>query len=329
MDLIPNTTDFNIHPCFESSACIMAITPSTIRLFLYMFVGSSVSFLTIGGNLLVITSIIYFKQLHTPTNYLILSLAVADLLVGALVILFNMALTVKSCIYFGDLVCKMRRSCDITLMTTSILNLCCISIDRYYAVCKPLLYRSKMNECVVAIMILLSWSFSALSGFSIMFVGFRDIVCNGRCFIFHIPNSNIVGSMLSFYLPVIVMLSIYLRIFFVAQQQARRILDISRQTTQCVDNVSKMEKKATKTLAIVMGVFLFCWTPFFLSITFNPVINYAVPLSVTETFVWLGWSNSMLNPLVYGFFYSWFRKAFKIIVTGKIFIGNFTNTKLL
>ncbi|XP_028296154.1 trace amine-associated receptor 1-like [Gouania willdenowi] len=267
--------------------------------------GSSVSFLTIGGNLLVITSIIYFKQLHTPTNYLILSLAVADLLVGALVILFNMALTVKSCIYFGDLV------------------------YRYYAVCKPLLYRSKMNECVVAIMILLSWSFSALSGFSIMFVGFRDIVCNGRCFIFHIPNSNIVGSMLSFYLPVIVMLSIYLRIFFVAQQQARRILDISRQTTQCVDNVSKMEKKATKTLAIVMGVFLFCWTPFFLSITFNPVINYAVPLSVTETFVWLGWSNSMLNPLVYGFFYSWFRKAFKIIVTGKIFIGNFTNTKLL
>ncbi|XP_050924456.1 trace amine-associated receptor 1-like [Lates calcarifer] len=296
-----------MHLCYESgnASCIMAITPSTIRTFLYMFIGSTVSVLTISGNLLVITSIIYFKQLHTPTNYLILSLAVADLLVGALVLQFNMALSVKSCLYFGDLV------------------------YRYYAVCQPLTYRTKINGCVVVIMILVSWTVSALSGFSIMFVGLKHSVCEGRCFLFHIPNSNIVGSVVSFYLPVIIMLCIYLRIFLVAQRQARSIHNTNCQSSKSGATVSKTERKATKTLATVLGAFLICWTPFFLSLTFNPMTDYSVPSPLSETLVWLGWSNSMLNPLVYAFFYSWFRAAFRMIISGKIFNGNFKNSKLL
>ncbi|KAF7646368.1 hypothetical protein LDENG_00188730 [Lucifuga dentata] len=298
----------------ESLFCIMRITPTTIRVYLYIFIGSSISFLIICGNLLVIISIIYFKQLHIPTNYLILSLAVADLLVGALVLLFNMALSVKSCLYFGDLVCKLRRSLDISLMTTSILNLCCISVDRYYAVCQPLRYTTKISDHVALFMILVSWSFAALLGFGIVFVGLRHTGCEGRCFIFHIPNSSIIGSVVSFYLPAIIMLSIYLKIFLVAQKQVRSIQNTKSGVSVC------MERKATKTLAVVMGVFLLCWTPFFLSITF--------PSPVTESLVWLGWSNSMLNPFVYAFFYSWFRAAFRMIISGKIFNGNFTDSKL-
>uniref|UniRef100_A0A3Q3BEB8 Trace amine associated receptor 1 n=1 Tax=Kryptolebias marmoratus TaxID=37003 RepID=A0A3Q3BEB8_KRYMA len=314
----------NEHFCYESGnvSCILAISPSTLRSFLYMFIGSTASFLIVSGNLLVIISITYFKQLHTPTNYLILSLAVADLLVGALVLMFNMALSLQSCLYFGDLVCKMRRSFDISLMTTSILNLCSISIDRYHAVCQPLTYATKINVTVVSVMILTSWTVSALSGFGIVFVGLKNTVCEGRCFIFHIPHSNVIGTIVSFYLPAIIMLSIYLKIFLVAQKQANSIQNATYQKSGTA--VSKMERKATKTLAIVMGVFLFCWTPFFLSITFNPVTNYSVPSPLTETF-WLGWSNSMLNPFVYAFFYSWFRSAFKIIISGKIFQEDFTD----
>ncbi|XP_071333657.1 trace amine-associated receptor 1-like [Trachinotus anak] len=313
----------------ENAFCIMTITPSTIRAVLFMLIGSALSVLTISGNLLVITSVIYFKQLHTPTNYLILSLAVADLLVGAVVLQFNIALSVKSCLYFGDLVCKLRRCFDISLIITSILNLCCISIDRYYAVCQPLTYRTKINGCVVVIMILVSWTLSALSGFGIIFVGLKHFVCEGRCFLFHIPNSNIYGSVVSFYLPVIIMLCMYLKIFLVAQRQARSIQNTTNQSTKSGATVSKMERKATKTLAIVLGVFLFCWTPFFLFLTFNPMTNYSAPSPLNEILVWLGWSNSMLNPFVYGFFYSWFRAAFRIIISGKIFYGNFTNSKLL
>ncbi|KAM4713086.1 trace amine-associated receptor 1-like [Anableps anableps] len=269
----------------------MRRTSSTICTLLYIFLGL-LSVITVCGNLLVIISIVYFKQLHTPSNYLIVSLAVTDLLVGFVV--FPLSMSLSSCLYYRDIFCKIRDSFDVVLSTTSIFNLCCISVDRYYAVCQPLMYRSKINTSVVLVMILLSWGVPAL--FAIVF---------------------------SFYLPVIIMLYIYLRIFLVAQRQARSIQNAAKSGA----TVSNMERKATKTLAIVMGVFLMCWLPFFLCFSFE--LLGGVSMMVYETLNWLTLSNSMLNPFIYAFFYSWFRPAFRIIISGKIFQGDLTNTKLL
>ncbi|XP_029902645.1 trace amine-associated receptor 1-like [Myripristis murdjan] len=286
----------------------MVIIPSAVRVLLYVFIGS-LSVLTLCGNLLIIISIIYFKQLHTPTNYLILSLAMSDLLMGALVLP-----SVDSCSYLGDL------------------------IYRYFAVCHPLRYKSKINICAAVIMILVTWGVSALVGIGIIITGLNEGKCQkmknekqrpSRCFSFNIDISGITGCVLSFYLPAVIMLSIYLKIFLVAQKQARSIQNSTCQSVKSGASVSKRERKATKTLAIVMGAFLICWTPFFTGMTLNPLINYSIPITVIEIFALLGWSNSVLNPFVYAFFYSWFRVAFRMIISGKIFQGNFANSKLL
>uniref|UniRef100_A0A8C9XAB1 Trace amine associated receptor 1 n=1 Tax=Sander lucioperca TaxID=283035 RepID=A0A8C9XAB1_SANLU len=166
------------------------------------------------GNLLVIISIIYFKQLHTPTNYLILSLAVADLLVGVVVFPVSMEFTVTSCFYYKDIFCKIRDSFDAMLSTASILNLCCISIDRYYAVCQPLTYRTKINVNVVVVMILLSWGVSLLVTIGFMIPDLKHEKCEVNCFN-DVLLADIFGPIFSFYLPVIVMLCIYLKIFLV------------------------------------------------------------------------------------------------------------------
>ncbi|XP_059212939.1 trace amine-associated receptor 1-like [Centropristis striata] len=274
----------------------LPVSQVTRSYLLCIFVGS-LSVLIMCGNLLVIISIIYFKQLHTPTNYLILSLAVADLLVGIVVMPFSIILTVTSCWYLEDL------------------------LYRYYAVCQPLSYRTKMNVGVIVVMILLSWTVSALLGIGITLQGLNEGQSN-RCVLFQHTSSVIKGTFFAFYLPAIIMFSIYLKIFIVAQRQARSI-----QNTTC-QRKSKRERKATKTLAVVIGVFLICWTPFILCITFYPLSNYTIPVPLIETFKWLGWSNSMLNPFVYGFFYSWFRSSLRIIISGKIFQGDFTNSKL-
>ncbi|XP_071770354.2 trace amine-associated receptor 1-like [Centroberyx gerrardi] len=331
-EFIFNKTDFvkDIHICYEliKGTCIMAIASLTIHVLLYIFI-SSLSVLTTCGNLLVIISIIYFKQLHTPTNYLILSLAVSDLLVGAVILPFSMEFSATSCWHLEDVLCKIRSSFDISLSTSSILNLCCISIDRYYAVCQPLRYRTKISGHVVVIMILVSWGVSALVGIGITIQGLFQGKCEGRCFTFHIPILIIMACFFSFYLPATIMLSIYLKIFLVAQRQARSIQNTNCQSIKSGASVSKKERKATKTLAVVMGIFLICWTPFFLCVTFQPFTNYSIPAPVIETFNWLGLSNSMINPFIYAFFYSWFRATFRMIISGKIFQGDFANSKLL
>uniref|UniRef100_A0A8C7QFC8 Trace amine-associated receptor 1 n=1 Tax=Oncorhynchus mykiss TaxID=8022 RepID=A0A8C7QFC8_ONCMY len=182
----------NIFLCFESvnGSCKRSIFPPTIRVLLYLLLGS-MSVLTVCGNLLVIIPIIHFKQLHTPTNYLILSLAVSDLLLGVLVMPPSMVHSLESCWYFGDLFCKIYTSTDVMLCTASILNLCFISIDRYYAVCRPLLYRTKITVHVVLIMMLVIWTVSAVVGFCMIFLGiniwgiedyyYNNVACEGEC----------------------------------------------------------------------------------------------------------------------------------------------------
>ncbi|XP_022621860.1 trace amine-associated receptor 1-like [Seriola dumerili] len=297
---VNSTYIFNdIHPCYESNNATYIFTskPSILCVLVYIFL-SLLSVATICGNLLVIISIIYFKQLHTPTNYLILSLAVADLLVGVLVFPFSMAFTVTSCLYHEDL------------------------FYRYYAVCQPLTYRSKINVHITVIMILVCWSISALIGIAIIVAGFSQGTCEEMCSV-DVVMANTMGPVFSFYLPAFIMLCIYLKIFLVARKQVNSI-----QSTKYGATVSKRERKATKTLATVLGVFLLCLTPYFLCIVFQPLSYNPPPIPVIETLNWLTLSNSMLNPLIYAFFYSWFRSAFRMIISGKIFQGDFANSKL-
>ncbi|XP_067338971.1 trace amine-associated receptor 1-like [Channa argus] len=283
------------HPCYEYNTTHVCVL-------LYIFLGS-LSVVTICGNLLFITSIIYFKQLHIPTNYLILSLAVADLLVGILVFPFSMVFTVTSCWYHEGL------------------------FYRYYAVCQPLTYKSKINHHVVVGMILVSWGVAALIGIGIIFAGFNQGKCKESCLMDELISITL-ACIFSFYIPAILMLSIYLKIFLVAQRQANRIQNTTCQSTKSEAIVSKVEKKATKTLATVMGVFFLCWTPYFLCILFQPLTYRVTPVALVETLNWLTLSNSTLNPFIYAFFYSWFRSAVRLIISGKIFQGNFANSKL-
>ncbi|XP_067338968.1 trace amine-associated receptor 1-like [Channa argus] len=312
----------NTHYCFEVDFSYTLTSIHAVScIFLYIFLGS-LSVVIVCGNLLVIISIVYFKQLHTPTNSLILSLAVADLLVGALVSPLTIKYSSTVCHYHYDLFCKVRGTLAVSLCTCSILNLCCISIDRYYAVCQPLTYTAKINHCVIVIMILMSWGVSALIGISLTTVSIQRKICDKTC-LNNVVLVNIMGLIFAFYLPMIVMLCIYLKIFLVAQKQARSI-----QNTASGAAVIRMERKATKTLAIVMGFFLACWLPFFLCNTVPPFLNVSLPDALLELLSWLALSNSMLNPFIYAFFYSWFRAAFRIIISGKIIQDDCTDLKL-
>ncbi|XP_026786157.2 trace amine-associated receptor 1-like [Pangasianodon hypophthalmus] len=327
--------------CFSSlnTSCLKINYPLEVRVLLYILFSTS-SLITVIGNLLVIITVVHFTQLHTSTNYLILSLAVADLLVGGIVMPPSMIRSVETCWYLGSTFCKIHSSLDVTVCTASILNLCIISLDRYYAVCHPLLYYSKMTPTSIRFMITVCWGISASVGFGMIFLElnilgnedfyYNNFVCEGNCIVFQGKVGAMVFSMLCFYIPALIMLCVYMKILHTAQRQARAIQSTNAQmkTVEEKASMSKSERKATKTLAIIMGVFLTSWVPFFLCGCIDPFTGYSIPPVAYDVLIWVAYFNSTCNPIVYAFFYSWFRHAFRVILSGEIFLAHSSHTKL-
>ncbi|XP_036406453.1 trace amine-associated receptor 1-like [Megalops cyprinoides] len=328
--------------CFESlsGSCEKIIRPVSIQFLMFLFMGLTV-LVTVSGNLLVITSIAHFKQLHTSTNYLILSLAVCDFLMGVFVMPCSAVRSVLGCWYLGNFMCKIHTSTDIMVCTSSIFHLSFISIDRYFAVCNPLMYRSIINSVTIIIMLTTSWVFPAIFAYVLIFseLYMRDtgdsvvaqVACLGSCSVVFSQVTGAVSTTLTFFLPGMILLCIYLKIYTVARKQARAIKQLTQKFDTNAANesrASRRERKGAKTLAIVVGVFLTCWTPFFLCNIIDPFTGYSAPPLMYDALFWFGYLNSACNPVVYAFFYSWFRKAFKIIICGEVFYSNSCQMRL-
>ncbi|XP_061099523.1 trace amine-associated receptor 13c-like [Conger conger] len=331
--------------CYPSTngSCIKGNQTMAAQVILYIFFVTGIM-LTVLGNLFVIISITHFKKLHTPTNILVMSLAVADLLLGVLVMPFSMIRSVENCWYFGEVFCSVHSSFDMFLATASIFHLISIAIDRYEAVCNPLRYSTRITIPIAFFMVALSWVFAGAYSYGLLFSkanvkGLEDYIesihCFGSCYPFVLSFNALWGvldTMIAFFVPCFIMMGLYAKIFFVAREHARRIGDMNRNMPANEENKNKLsqrsEQKASKTLAIVMGVFILCWLPFFMNSLIDPYTTFSTVSIVSDVFVWLGYFNSTLNPIIYALFYPWFQKTLKLIITFKIFTPHSSNINL-
>ncbi|XP_036451359.1 trace amine-associated receptor 6-like [Colossoma macropomum] len=265
------------------------------------------------------------KELHTPTNLLILSLSVADFLVGLIVMPVNMMTLVDSCWYLGKIGCSIYPLISFVSMSASLCSLVFIAVDRYIAVCDPLLYSSRVTVCKTTLLIILGWSLSLL--YVCITLYFNDHLlqsqistkCYGECVVVLNYSWVIIDLVISFLFPCSVILILYSIIFNVARRQAKTIkavLNVALHKQEVrVSNSS--ETKAAKKLGTVILVYLACWIPFYLSsLSTDSLISVSVIYTVCG---WLVLINSSVNPLIYAIFYPWFRKSAKYIVTCRIF----------
>ncbi|KAM4730643.1 trace amine-associated receptor 13c-like [Anableps anableps] len=299
-------------------SCRKPLKLQSENIYLYIFL-TCISLLTVSLNLLVIISISHFRQLHTPTNLFLLSLAVSDFLVGLLLMPIRILLT-GGCWVLGSVMCGLFHYSSFILTSASVGNMVLISADRYVAICDPLRYPTKVSQKRVKICVCLCWACSVFYNGVIL----KDFMknpdrynsCAGECVLVTDFLIGVFDVILTFFIPIIIIIVLYMRVFVVAISQARAMRShIGAVTCQHSRKivVKESEMKAAKILGIVVVAFLMCLCPYFCVTLLgqDTLLN-----TLTAGFViCLFYFNSSLNPLIYAFFYPWFRNAVKLIIS--------------
>ncbi|KAK2840369.1 hypothetical protein Q5P01_014109 [Channa striata] len=302
-------------PQLLNTSCRKPLTSWTEAVFLRILL-SSLSVLTVALNLLVIVSISHFRQLHKPTNFLLLSLSFSDLIVG--LVTFPGLILQKTCWFFGDFICSLYKYITSISLGSSVGNIVLISVDRYVIICDPLQYPTRVTVARAKLCVCLCWLCSNLySSFFVTNNPFQKdtyISCYGKC-VFYIDDTlALVDVVVTFIIPVTVIMVLYLMVFVVAVSQARAITAVTLQHSVTVTS-RKSELKAARTLGVLIAVFLMCFCPYYcVSFAGGDILNTSYGILVPFLYCF----NSCLNPLIYALFYPWFRRAVKIIVTLQI-----------
>ncbi|XP_057205007.1 histamine receptor H2a [Triplophysa rosa] len=283
--------------------------------------------LTICGNILVCLAVYVTRRLRNVTNCFIVSLAVTDFLLGALVLPFSTLYQVTGDWPLGPHFCNIYVSLDVMLCTASILNLFAISLDRYFAVTSPLRYPMLVLPWRVAAVLAAIWLVSVGVSFVPIHLGWntRDLsVQNIRegdpardCRFELNPTYAVVDAFATFYLPLVAMCWSYYRVFRIARAQAKRIISTRRGLKTGVTMLALREHKATVTLAVVLGAFVVCWFPYFTFFTIMGIRKEENPPRTAQSVVlWLGYANSALNPMLYATLNRDFRSAYGKLLCG-------------
>lgn len=255
----------------------------------------------IVGNILVILSVACNRHLRTPTNYFIVNLAIADLLLSFTVLPFSAALEVLGYWVLGRIFCDIWAAVDVLCCTASILSLCAISIDRYIGVRYSLQYPTLVTRRKAILALLSVWVLSTVISIGPL-LGWKEPAPNDdkECGVTEEPFYALFSSLGSFYIPLAVILVMYCRVYIVAKRTTKNLeagvmkeMSNSKELTLRIhsknfheDTLSSTkakghnprssiavklfkfsrEKKAAKTLGIVVGMFILCWLPFFIAL---------------------------------------------------------------
>lgn len=229
-----NTTADSVEASGYSDVEIIIIS----ILFLSIIVG------TVVGNILVCVAVCLVRKLRRPCNYLLVSLAISDLCVAILVMPMATFYEIHGRWIFGEIMCNLWVSFDVLCCTASILNLCMISVDRYYAITKPLEYGVKRTPRRMILWVILVWCFAACISLPPLLILGNEYSKEGEngeilyvCLVSQNFGYQLYATMCSFYIPLAVMILVYYKIF----RAARKIVHEEKRAQSHLDSHCYLE----------------------------------------------------------------------------------------
>ncbi|XP_011869538.1 PREDICTED: D(2) dopamine receptor A isoform X2 [Vollenhovia emeryi] len=273
------------------------------------------------GNVLTILAIAWARRLrNVVSNYFILNLAVSDLMVGV-TLPYHLAFYVDGTLHRNKSVCISRFVMFSLACGGSIYNLIVIAIDRYVAIVHPLSYNAYATKRRVMLIIVVAWI--CTMGMSSMPIYWNSFDTSKMCELETVlPRYYVVAiQMPAFFLSWIAMFLLYWKIWREAHMHARRM------NLGIVPNlVEKNDRKSVQVVLLILGCFSICWFPYFV-------------VACMRTFGWrnstttwykatfaLAIANSGMNPFIYAWKNTNFRKAFQKILHFKSPNDNFNSS---
>ncbi|XP_073413361.1 adenosine receptor A1 [Dendrobates tinctorius] len=296
---------------------------TSVSLAVYIVIEVLIALISVLGNILVIWAVIVNQALRDTTFFFIVSLAVADIAVGALVIPLAIIISIGLETEFYS--CLMVACIVLILTQSSILALLAIAVDRYLRVKIPTSYKSVVTARRAVIAITGCWILSFIVGLVPMFgwnninnlrrqnnSSYGEIVITCR---FETVISMEYMVYFNFFVwvlpPLFLMLIIYLEVFNLIQRQLSKKVSSSSKDPQ---KYYGKELKIAKSLALILFLFALSWLPLH---TLNCITLFCqtcnTPMIITYIAIFLTHGNSAMNPIVYAFRIEKFRSTFLYI----------------
>ncbi|XP_076461128.1 QRFP-like peptide receptor [Babylonia areolata] len=288
----------------------------------------------VAGNGLVIFVICRNRRMRSTTNLLLLNQAVSDLMVAAVCMWVHLGNSITPEWPFGNLVCKVNTFCQVVAVTSSVLTLTVITVERFMAILFPL--RGRWSRGSTGAVIGLTWVAAVLVASPHLFVRrtyqqlwkdrrevwcaedwpqvYRDeVTCDtwqrGKVVYY------VVEGVVMYVVPVLIMMVAYALITL-------RLLTRSSPGTLISTTLSAQERakrKVIKMLVAVLVCFVVCWSPqqyILLYGVFRPYLGLSVEEasdyhSVKYVALYVAYLNSALNPILYCGFNDNFRQGFR------------------
>ena len=263
-----STTNYPTNKTRCDSDCASDKQLLLAAIILYIFIG----ILIIIGNTLVLLATWRERSLHQPNKYFIACLAVADLLVGMIIVpvkvyILNLYISQRDTSIH---LCRFMVWIGTLAVTASVYTLMFISFDRYLKISKPLQYRSRMTTSKSFKIIFIIWLIS--TAFAIYAAtpdsGSKGFIARAGdlCPNYHSGTETKINGYYTFlcisviFLPVIVIMIMYARIFVVAHKRQRMLQNGELGETSTGQNqrsVLRQDLRIVRMLLIVVGVFFF------------------------------------------------------------------------